>query len=938
MNFEGRWPFKATGVSWGAMQGLNKAKGKFLNVGGDDYMKNLKKKSKKSVVKTLHLDSRYEYMTSLVCHCSGISKEELTEENDQQNKVDVANSFFTNHKVRRLLYLSVSSFLEAGSRLNPNTVFLHNGEPFTLSGFCALFFKDISNEPLPQNIINCCVSFFTLYATPQYIYGSLYQTFKYVFNPRLRKIWCENTKDAEVALPAAYESLLYSLEALGDAFKVAHLGVTRGLTLRESEAALAEVLDCEDTGPSQDSTKEVENLIKIWKDQIEQLLTKSSYLRKESELHGPRTELEYWKCRRDSFGYLVYQFRQENNKKILRKALESSSDLRTAWDVLENRVRNSWREAKECTAFLECLEKYCQPLYSCCPDMIAKCLPGLIRTLFTINTVSHYYNSTERMTAVLTKITNQMINSCKRYLSCNGTRKVWNQQEEIIKKKMTACIHLNEEYQSCFQRIKEDVESPQSREFQFCEVFVFGKFEAFCNRLKKILKLFEIVQVHDSIIGYQQDVLDELPYSLEDSMNKMKGKDYDFLDNQDLHFDEDYADVMKVSDEILKSVTSAFDEEFNSTKSTILSLKFLEKLESLNLPGAKLNDKYFHVMKEYRRELKDIKALFRKQKQEPPIPRNFSPVAGKINWCRQLRNRIEKPLKTLKERCQVLDSDLGKKIQQKYKLLHASLMKYETDCYKQWYQEAGIMGHCLLVNLLEEDLDTQEMIINKNEQLFVFIREADLLSQMDLEVPPVAKTALHQHQKLKQHKSYLEKLLIRHKELKTLPREELVPLLDIHLDVLDGILRPGMTTLTWSSLNIDSFIEGYRSGVEHVESLFDRLCKILNHRVDETLSQVADVKLCPAPPENPVILDTFSTILQTSSAEGADFLEKRSHAVEDAVQEVIQVFVKESSFKEEEEICNITFQYKIDTIMKNNYDLRVRLFLKLDDGITTDDQ
>ena len=51
-------------------------------------------------------------------------------------------------------------------------------------------------------------------------------------------------------------------------------------------------------------------------------------LRKESELHGPRTELEYWKGRRDTFGFLIYQFHQENNRRILEKALELSSELK----------------------------------------------------------------------------------------------------------------------------------------------------------------------------------------------------------------------------------------------------------------------------------------------------------------------------------------------------------------------------------------------------------------------------------------------------------------------------------------------------------------------------------------------------------------------------------------------------------------------------------
>ncbi|GIY15574.1 hypothetical protein CEXT_70521 [Caerostris extrusa] len=122
-----------------------------------------------------------------------------------------------------------------------------------------------------------------------------------------------------------------------------------------------------------------------------------------------------------------------------------------------------------------------------------------------------------------------------------------------------------------------------------------------------------------------------------------------------------------------------------------------------------------------------------------------------------------------------------------------------------------------------------------------------------------------------------------------------------------------MTTITWSSLNIDSFLEKYSECVAHIESLFDRLCKILNHRVDETLSQVAEVELCPVAPENPVTIQAFSTILSASAAEGADFLEKRSLAVEDAVQEVIQVFVKESSFNEEEE-KKISFE---ENSMKN---------------------
>lgn len=66
------------------------------------------------------------------------------------------------------------------------------------------------------------------------------------------------------------------------------------------------------------------------------------------------------------------------------------------------------------------------------------------------------------------------------------------------------------------------------------------------------------------------------------------------------------------------------------------------------------------------------------------------------------------------------------------------------------------MSSCLLTNILIRDLDTQELVLNSNEPLFVLIRETDLMSQMGLEVPAVAKAALYQQNTVKQHRCSLE--------------------------------------------------------------------------------------------------------------------------------------------------------------------------------------
>lgn len=49
-----------------------------------------------------------------------------------------------------------------------------------------------------------------------------------------------------------------------------------------------------------------------------------------------------------------------------------------------------------------------------------------------------------------------------------------------------------------------------------------------------------------------------MPFSLEDTVTRMKGKEYDYLDHKDLQFDEDFAEVMKVADEIQVILSAKF--------------------------------------------------------------------------------------------------------------------------------------------------------------------------------------------------------------------------------------------------------------------------------------------------------------------------------------------------------------------------------------------
>ena len=51
-------------------------------------------------------------------------------------------------------------------------------------------------------------------------------------------------------------------------------------------------------------------------------------------------------------------------------------------------------------------------------------VPELMNAIRMINSYSRYYNTSEHMTALFVKVTNQMITACKNHITDNGYRKV----------------------------------------------------------------------------------------------------------------------------------------------------------------------------------------------------------------------------------------------------------------------------------------------------------------------------------------------------------------------------------------------------------------------------------------------------------------------------------------------------------------------------------
>ncbi|NXI58430.1 DYH8 protein, partial [Chloroceryle aenea] len=164
--------------------------------------------------------------------------------------------------------------------------------------------------------------------------------------------------------------------------------------------------------------QKLEEVIMIWIKQIRLVLVESEQIRREADDLGPSSELEYWKTRMSSFNSLLDEIKSSRVKKIISILQAARSNTLKQWKELDANITIAANEAKDNVRYLYTLDKFFGPLAKASPVMM-KHVPSLMNTVCMIYCTSPYYNTSEHMTSLLLKITNQMINACKMYL-CEG--------------------------------------------------------------------------------------------------------------------------------------------------------------------------------------------------------------------------------------------------------------------------------------------------------------------------------------------------------------------------------------------------------------------------------------------------------------------------------------------------------------------------------------
>lgn len=295
-------------------------------------------------------------------------------------------------------------------------------------------------------------------------------------------------------------------------------------------------------------------------------------------------------------------------------------------------------------------------------------------------------------------------------------------------------------------------------------------------------------------------------------------------------FDRDFVqfnvDVSAIETDLQGYIDKNFDSVTLVEDSLTLLRKFLSILKRESLKQSIYN-KYTVIFQNYGLEINSIETQYQNQKTNPPIVRNLPTVAGSIIWARHLFHRISGPMQNFPpEITQAKDS---KKHVKAYNKIGYTIFYYEYLWQEKWAIEVERAKAGLQATLIIRHPDNNKLYVNFDSEIFTLIREAKCLSRIGIDIPESAKIILLQEDKFKMYNNELHHVLKEYERIIAKIRPNTKSLLVPHLEDLEYKLRPGMVTLTWTSMNIDGYLHHVHNGLVKLEQLIININDIMEN-------------------------------------------------------------------------------------------------------------
>lgn len=243
------------------------------------------------------------------------------------------------------------------------------------------------------------------------------------------------------------------------------------------------------------------------------------------------------------------------------------------------------------------------------------------------------------------------------------------------------------------------------------------------------------------------EALEDASNHFEEAKKEIISKKYDYLDHRNADFNDDFDRFIHKTDSLKDTIATLIERDFDTVWETPQCIRFLVRFEKVSekIPLTRMDEKYTRILRYVEKEVDRILKTFRKQRDDPPLARNFPPIAGRIHWCRALNVHITELMDAVMDHSVLSTQPLARDLDVRYNNVLGVLQEYEDEIVSIWLdQDISVADACLLQPLL--CLQGDRLFVNLHPTIPLLIREAKMLAKLKIELPIVAATLMSRHE------------------------------------------------------------------------------------------------------------------------------------------------------------------------------------------------
>ncbi|XP_009955032.1 PREDICTED: dynein heavy chain 10, axonemal, partial [Leptosomus discolor] len=434
---------------------------------------------------------------------------------------------------------------------------------------------------------------------------------------------------------------------------------------------------------------------------------------------------------------------------------------------------------------------------------------------------------------------------------------LFKEDRAAAKKKIAEAKSTLEQWKKCYFAVHAQIEaSGREQHWEFVRKRLFEKTDYMTSVCQDLYNILQVIEEFYNVFGPELKAVTRDPKRIDDLRRRINGLTspveeltFDPFSIESAHEWKLIMEEFKEEVLVMEGETKKFiDESFKNLRSAesafdmLLNFKHIRSRETIN---KQLMMKFNDVLDQYCKEVENVKQIFVQNLKDPPLYKNYPPVAGAIYWSRFLFHRIKHPIIRFQEVEELLASERGKEVKQIYLQVAKRMKEYEDQKYSQWRDGTEQILPMLLKNTLltviahgaathvnpetfEQSSVTEEpgttkksvhFMVNFSPILHEIIIETKYMEQLGFPVPETARYVALQEDKYLRYRSRLENMLDRYHKLMATLNEAETKLLDHHIQELWRVFKPGHRRLHWNSLGIGDFFVQCTQAIRKFESL-----------------------------------------------------------------------------------------------------------------------